>query len=365
MKILHVLYSGLGGHANVFFSMIDADTNHEFNYDALFNGIEEVRKEYLQKCAEYKFEHFYVAKKPGIDLNYYKNIYRIIKNSNAEIIFLHSSSYIFPAKLAALFSRQKKKIIVRETHANHLKTFMNKVWLCVALLVADQIVFLSEEYKTEVVKHFALFCNRKKLNVIPNGIDLSLFKPSTKIASHQIIIGMQSRIVKIKDHLTLLKAFALLKKEEASNDIIFKLKIAGDGDYVNKLKNFAIELQISNDVEFTGILPQKDISVFLQNLDIYVHASFGETMSTAIMQGMATGLPIVASDVPGINNMIENEYSGLLVPVENANALAKAIKRISTNTILAETLAANALKTATGRYSNQTMFQRYKILFNS
>ncbi|MBK8495622.1 MAG: glycosyltransferase family 4 protein [Chitinophagaceae bacterium] len=58
---------------------------------------------------------------------------------------------------------------------------------------------------------------------------------------------------------------------------------------------------------------------FLQSLDIYVHASLGETMSTAIMQAMACKLPIVASDVNGINNMIIHGKTGILVPTHNMN----------------------------------------------
>lgn len=50
MKILHVLYSGLGGHGNVFFSMVDADRNGEFSFEALFNGVEEVKAEYIERC---------------------------------------------------------------------------------------------------------------------------------------------------------------------------------------------------------------------------------------------------------------------------------------------------------------------------
>lgn len=365
MKILHVLYSGLGGHANVFFSLIDADKDHEFEYAALFNGIENVREEYLQKCKENNIESFYVSKKRGFDLTYYRKLYKIIKENNPDIIFLHSGAYILPAKLAAWNSKTKKKIIVRETQANHLKTKMDSFWLSIALSFADEIVFLTEEYKNEVRKRFRLIFPEKKISVIPNGINLEVFHPAPKTSPGGINIGMQSRIVKIKDHLTLLRSFALLKKDEGIVNKTLVLKIAGEGDLLLALKLYAEELGISGAVEFTGYLSEEKLSTFLQSLNIYVHASLGETMSTAIMQAMACGLPIVASDVKGINNMLENNYTGILVPSVNEFELAKAIKIIATDDQLSNKLAFNALETAKKKFSNTAMFHNYKNLFKN
>lgn len=363
MKILHVLYSGLGGHANIFFSFIEADMFRQFEYTALFNGVEVVKEEYLEKCKAYNIKTFYVSKKTGIDISYYRKLYKIMKKDNADIIFLHSSAYVLPAKLAAWTSKTKKKIIVRETQANQLKTKMDNTWLSIALLAADKIVFLSEEYKMEVQRSKWLF-PEKKIAVIPNGINLDVFQPALKTPSQTFTIGMQSRIVKIKDHTTLLRSFTLLKKQESQFGKKFKLKIAGEGNFLSDLKAQAEELEISNDVEFTGTLDEKQLPAFLQGLDIYVHASLGETMSTAIMQAMACGLPVIASDVKGINNMIQNNKTGILVPPLDAPALAEALSSLVNDPALSKELAGNALEYAGNNFSNSTMFKRYKTLFN-
>lgn len=361
-KILHVLYSGLGGHVNVLFSFIDADINKEFKYAALFNGIENPKEEYIKKCKESNVDFYYVSKKPGLDLSYFKNIFKTIRKNNADIIFLHSSSYILPAKMAALLSRKKPKIIVRETHANHLKTKMNNVWLFAALLFAGKVVFLSEEYKTEILQKHKWFYPKKRIAVIPNGINLKIFHPQEKIPAPIFTIGMQSRLVDIKDHITLLKAFALLKKTPFLTHPV-KLKIAGEGNFERTLRNYAKELSISDDVDFTGFLAEKELSYFLQSLSVYVHASLGETMSTAIMQAMSCSLPIIASDVKGINNMVKNNKTGILVPPLNAIAMAEAINELYNDSELSKKLAENAFQFARLHYSNITMFQRYKKLF--
>ena len=111
------------------------------------------------------------------------------------------------------------------------------------------------------------------------------------------------------------------------------------------------------------MLEEKALVIFLQQLNIYVHASLGETMSTSIMQAMACGKPIIASDVPGINNMIENNVTGVLVPAKNAGAMVEAIMLLINNPMLANKLAANAFNFALENYSNKKMLDNYKTIF--
>jgi glycosyltransferase involved in cell wall biosynthesis len=94
-----------------------------------------------------------------------------------------------------------------------------------------------------------------------------------------------------------------------------------------------------------------------------VHATLGETMSTAIMQVMACRLPIIASDVLGVNNMIKHNQNGLLVPAKNAEALRAAILQLIEDPKLSAELAANAFTFATENYSNIKMLQRYNEIF--
>ncbi|MEO6537341.1 MAG: glycosyltransferase family 4 protein [Ferruginibacter sp.] len=363
MKILHVLYSGLGGHGNVFFSFVKGTGKNEFLYEALFNGIEAVKPDYINICHEYAIPWNFVPKRPGLDLRYYLNLVKNIKNSDADIVFLHSSAYIMPAWLGSVFSKKKKKIIVRETQANHLKVKMEWVWLFVAMLMADAIVFLSEAYRLEIAKKLSLVYRSKKIFVIPNGLDLDLYKPVNNNNSGELIIGMQSRLVRIKDHLTLLEAFSLLIKKDAYRQNQYLLKIAGDGDYSQALQAKSESLGLNNVVEFTGMLPENELLQFLHTLDIYVHASLGETMSTAIMQAMACGLPVIASDVRGINNMISHGTNGILVPAKNPAAMCAAIELLINSAGKRKELSIAARRCAEEKFSNASMVNAYRKLF--
>lgn len=361
MRIQHILYSGLGGHGSVFFSLVNADVHQSHNYNALFNGIENLRDEYADRCRSKGISFTFVKKTPGEHLAFYYKLYRAIKQVNPEIIFLHGSMVLPAALLFRITTRKKVKIVIRETQAMHMKTSAEKMALKLGMRFADDIVFLSKEYKEDVRKNLGTLFKEEKTRVIPNGIDLSIFSPVKKIPGEKIILGMQSRLVAIKDHVSLISAMKLLKN--VSVDSTYHLYIAGDGEYRKHLEDLTSQLQVEDCVTFTGMLNESELPSFLQSLDIYIHASLGETMSTAIMQAMACGLPIIASDVDGIKNMIIDKQNGSLVPVKNPQLLADTIHGLASEPDRRDKLAHNALTYAQNHFSNTRMFNSYQEIF--
>ena len=87
MKILHLLYSGLGGHGNVFFSLLLADKKKEFNYEAVFNGVEDIRQEYVERCKEMHIPYAFIKKQPGKHFSFYYKLFKAIKKVKPEVIF--------------------------------------------------------------------------------------------------------------------------------------------------------------------------------------------------------------------------------------------------------------------------------------
>lgn len=361
MKILHLLYSGLGGTGNSFFSLINADVNHEFAHEALFAGVEEIRKEYITKSNFFQLPWNFIGKKKRIDIAFNRKLTSAINESKSSIILLYGSRFVLLSKIAAVTSKNRKQLIVIETQSNQLKTNSEWVWLIFSMLFADHLVFLTDEFKQEIFKKFPLIYRLKRCSVINNGIDLTFFTPALKPFCKTLVIGMQSRVVAIKDHTTLIHAFALLQRQHPELDVI--LKIAGDGNCLQGIKELAGQLRMNDKIHFTGTLNEPELLSFLQSLDIYVHATLGETMSTAIMQAMACKLPVVASDVPGINNMISNHITGLLVPVQDKTALADAIYSLIKAPEKTASLKENAFKFAQMHYSNKTMFANYAAIF--
>ena len=363
MKILHIAFSGLGGHGNVFFSMADADNEKQHQFEVVFFGNEELREGYKEMANQRRIHWYFVKKNSRFDSEPSRQLRKIISSSLPDVVFLHSSSYIYLVKKALFFMPRKIKIVVRETQANHLKTKLNWLGLSISLITATKVVFLSTEYRDVVKKKLALFFSEKRTAVIPNGIDLDVYKPAAKIEHASINIGMQSRLSANKDHQTLITAFAQLVKLHTEKPL--KLFIAGDGVCRSQLEELAENLGVADAVTFTGMLDETALPAFINSLDIYVHATFGETMSTAIMQVMACEKPIVASDVLGVDNMITDNETGLLVPVKNADALCAAIEKLIKNPAMANALAGKAYNFAKNNYSNTAMLDAYNKIFNA
>jgi glycosyltransferase involved in cell wall biosynthesis len=362
MKALHILYSGLGGHGNVFVSMVEADSDHQYQYEALFFGIEDIRPEYIKMAEEKGIPWHFVKKKPGLDLASYRKIVKIIKQSAPEILFIHGSAYFFPAWYAALVAPHKIKIVLRETVPSHLKTMIDWVGLAFALVFAKKTVFLNVEYRDIIKKQMRLLFSDKRTTVIGNGIDLNLFKPDHKRTADCIRLGMQGRLSVTKDHATLIKAFHIIVKQGEGKQN-FELILAGGGTEREALEKLAAELMIQDKVKFLGMLKEAALPAFINSLDIYIHATLGEMMSTAIMQVMACDMPIVASDVFGVNNMIKNGENGLLVPVGDEHKLATAIRFYLDNPEVRDAHGKNGFAFAENNYSSKLMFKRYQAVF--
>ncbi|MGH2553922.1 MAG: glycosyltransferase [Chitinophagaceae bacterium] len=360
-KVIHLLYSGLGGHGSVFFSLIKADKNREFHTEAIFCGIEEVRKDYKEQCHQWGVPYQFVPKRIGFDPMIFLRLFRAFRKAKPDVLFLHGATFILPA----LFYKKvhgKIKIIVRDTQAHHLKTRREKYWLWLAARHSDRLVFLTKESLAGAAQKINNLSLLNKAVVISNGLDTDLYSPvPEKNMKEKVVIGMQSRLQPIKDHVTLLKAFALLK--EKLPDFHLSLRIAGDGETRKTLESLAKELQIENQTEFCGMLNEKDLIDFMHSLDIYIHASFGETMSNSIMQAMACGLPVIASDVWGINNMICNNETGILYKSEDESQLFNYMEQLINDTPLRTRISANARDYAVKEFSMQNIFKKYKELF--
>lgn len=360
IKVHHVLYSGLGGPGNVFLALIEADQRGECLYSAAFCGIEPLRQEYRETCEKSNVPYEYIEKKPGFHPGVYRSIYKSFCKQKPTVILLHGVSFILPAFFYCLL-HWRTKVVVRDTQAHHLKSRIEWIWLFACATFANRIVVLTEESGNIIKRRFG-FLARKKLQTIANGLNTDLYRPAPKSYSREYTtIGMQSRLQPIKDHITLLKAVRAVVDKFPEKKV--KLEIAGDGVTRKNIEDKIDELNLGDLVIMHGMLDTKALIPFMQSLDIYVHATFGETLSNSIMQAMACGLPVIASDVWGVNNMIVNGQNGILYESQNEIQLATVISNLIEEPGKREAIAKRARFFAEKNYSNIAMAEKYKSLF--
>jgi glycosyltransferase involved in cell wall biosynthesis len=327
--------------------LIRSDIDQKYEHIILFYGVEKVPKEQMVLAKKLASKVFAIKKKYGIDFHGIKNVKDFIRNETPCFVILHINSLIYPCSRVST-----KNLIFVEHQANHLKTKKEWVWSILAQRKARYIVCLTEKYQDELQKKLTLFFKKSKNTIIRTGINLDDFKPKVK-ENHidKIKVGMISRINNLRDHSILIEAFLKIK----SNDT--ELHIAGDGPLLIPLRN----QYSSKKIIFYGNIPQTKIPAFLQRLNIYVHASLGETSSISIMQAQASGLPIIASDVNGINNHLNNRIA-ILVKSKSISELTKSLNTLILDKEKRAEFSKNSLKYASQNLSHIHMFYSYEKL---
>jgi glycosyltransferase involved in cell wall biosynthesis len=157
---------------------------------------------------------------------------------------------------------------------------------------------------------------------------------SARRAGSDRVIGTAARLVPLKGITHLVQAFAILRR--TFHDL--KLEIAGSGPDETALRRQVERLDLEHCVTFHGW--SRDTQALMEGWDIYAQPSLEEGFGMAVLEAMATALPIVAANVGGINEIVEDGETGLLVPPADAKALAERLEHLLLNSDLRQAMGA-------------------------
>jgi glycosyltransferase involved in cell wall biosynthesis len=362
-RVLHCVYSGLGGHAAVLFTMLDSSGANEFEHSVLFFGVEDLCDDYAVTCTRIGVPFTFVKKRGRIAWQSHKQVLNVVAAFRPDVIMVHGTSLAVVILGFRLLAGSRWCVVVRETQPNHQKTAIEWLGSFMAAYLSNAVVYLTEEYKAEVEKRLHARSNRKSAHVIPNGVNLTDISPRKVRPDGPLRLAMVSRLVPLKDHSTLVEALRLLVIERRHVDL--ELYVAGDGPLRATLEALVAAAGLTHVVRFTGVLSKQEVLELLRSVDIYVHCTLGEGMSNSILQAMASSLPVVASDVRGVSNMIVAGKDGLLVPSGSASLLADALDELLRSPELRATLGANARRKVEERWSQQVVVARYGHIFSN
>lgn len=198
--------------------------------------------------------------------------------------------------------------------------------------------------------------------VIPNGIEVpnpELPQRATSLKNKRNVVGMVARLDTIKDHATLLKAFALLRRKNA----LAELWIIGDGPERGLLEGMASTLRVDQSVRFLG--RQLDVFALLRKIDLFAFSTtIAEGFGIALTEAMIAGVPIVASDVPATREVLEGGKAGILVEAGNATAMYEAINEMMEDSGLAAKYAEAALLRVRREYSIENCAERWLMMIS-
>lgn len=213
-----------------------------------------------------------------------------------------------------------------------------------ALAHADTITATGLHLATETTRYAPA---KAPVTVVPYGVDLERFTPRQGGASDHVVIGTVSRLSTEKGVRYLIEAFGELR-ERYGGDV--SLRIAGEGPERQRLEALIQRLNLESSVELRGWLEHEDVPGFLKELDVFVLPSTWEGFGVAAAEASAAGLPVVATNVYGIPDVVRDGQTGLLTPPKDPGALARAIGRLVEDPRLRTRLGAAGREYVTRHY---------------
>lgn len=306
-------------------------------------------------------------KQPGLKLRLLPHLVHVLRELRPDVLHTHQTGALFYSGPAARWA--SVPVVVHTEHGNHFRhpesNFMARLrksclwWF--AGRHAARFFCVTKDIAAELAPRRLI--PQHKLEFLPNGIDASTFaepidreamRRSLGFPSNAPVIGTVGRLDEIKQQDVLIRAFAGVRKEYPSA----RLLVVGDGPMRDSLQQLANELNLNGMVHFAGYQPQPER--YLHAMDVFALTSRIEGMPLAILEAWGAGLPVVASAVGGIPDLIEHGCNGLLFPGGDEARLAALICELIREPEQAHSLGEAGRQAVMTRYNVQRMACDYQ-----
>lgn len=231
---------------------------------------------------------------------------------------------------SALVNRVLKKPLVIKVHGSDVnlssKYLLRRKMISYAFKKAEKIIAVSNALKEKII---SLGIPGEKIEVIPNGIDIELFKPMDKAECRKkLSLPLDKKIVLFVGNLEKVKGVDILVEAMKGLPEDACLVIVGEGSLTQDTKTQRHkDTRLKDRITFAGAKPHSEIPIWMNAADVFCLPSRNEGCPNVILEALACGVPIVASKVGGILELIKGEEYGILVPPQDSSALQEGIKR--------------------------------------
>jgi len=305
---------------------------------------------------------------PVGDLRALLGLCRVLRRLQPTLVHTHSSKAGFLGRAAARLVGVPVTIHTPHVFAFEMQVgpLMKRLYMELerfAACLTDRIICVSESERN--LAKAARLISTEKLRVVRNGIDMPAVSPDVTIreacrkdldiGDSEIVIGTLGRFYEQKGLEILLAAAEGILKEDPSSRIIIA---AGEGDprVKRRITKMLDGGGLSGRCKITD--PPEEASHFLAALDIFVLPSLWEGLPYVLLEAMATGLPVVASHVGGVPELLRDGKEGVLIPVGDVQALKVAVCRLAADREYAVELGCNGAKRVRERFSMGEMLRK-------
>ena len=304
----------------------------------------------------------FLDKRRRVDLSLFGKVAKILKANNADMAHTHDSMANFYGTVGA--KKAGVKHLINTDHGGiYFESWRKKLISRFLLNSNDCMVAVSKDLMDDLV---AMGHKKEKMTVIPNGIDFDSFQHPVNINAVREHLGLWAgdfvicaigRLEEVKNQKFLLNSARVLL------DKIPKLKVVlvGDGSQRVALERYAQEQGLEEKIIFLGY--RSDIIDILKVSDCLVNCSLFESFGLTIIEAMAAGVPVVATDVGGVREIVKDKQTGFLVPLNHQTSLVDAVMRVYRKEPQVHEMAEAARVMVQEKYSVEGMLQRYEGLY--
>ena len=349
MKVIQVIPNLLMGGAEIMCENLTLELKN-MDIDVKIVSLYSYETPITERLKENGVEIIFLDKKPGMDLSIIKKLKKVFDREKPDVVHSHISSqkYAMPAA-------KKSKVPVRvHTVHNVAQKELTKIdkFLAKRFYKKQGVipVALSEAVKETVAMVYGNL--QKEVPVVFNGINLSkcIKKESYGVEGNLKIVHI-GRFSEQKNHKGLIDAFKIFNSQRPESE----LWLIGDGPKREEMEEYVKENNLTSSVKFLGL--QSNVYGFLHEADIFTLPSIYEGIPMTLIEAMGTALPIVATNVGGIPDMITDNESGILTRID-AKEIADAFLRLSNDEELRKKLGQNALYRSQA-FSSVEMAKKY------
>lgn len=290
---------------------------------------------------------------------------RLMRGRGVGIVHTHLYHGNYYGRLAAILTRTP--VIVASVHNVYERVKAHRAWINRALARwTDAILAGSEAVREDILRSDGV--PRERVHVLPYGIDLApyLALPDREEARRMLgvppgapVIGTVGRLETQKGHDLLLRSLADLRR--GGCDAL--LLLVGEGREGARLAALASALGLDERVRFLGT--RRDLPVLFAAMDVFAFPSRWEGTPLSLIAAMAAGLPVVATPVGGVPDVVKDGATGRLVPVEDVPALTAALRASLRDAGTSQTLGAAAREHVLARCSVTAMLRGLEALYGS
>jgi sugar transferase (PEP-CTERM/EpsH1 system associated) len=236
----------------------------------------------------------------------------------------------------------------------------------------ERFVTVSKDLEQFLTRRVGI--SSARISQIYNGVDTARFSPAGEAArsieglppalrgTDQLLIGAVGRIQPVKDHETLIRAFAQVLQSQPALRGRLSLVIAGDGPLLRDMRQLAESLAVQERIWLPGAI--RNVPDLMRGLDVFVLPSLREGISNTLLEAMASGLPVLATGVGGNVELVEDGRCGRLFAPRDVTTLARLLLEYASNPRLRREQGAEARRICLERFSLAAMVEQYTTLYD-